>query len=93
MSARMQNPTDYWTAWMAGWVSATKSMLQMQQRAMEMMLPLRGYGRAPSGAWEEAMTAATAGDKPRRRGRPRKSESAGANTGRRRRGRPRKNKG
>jgi hypothetical protein len=91
MSARMQNPTDYWTAWMAGWVSATKSMLQMQQRAMEMMLPLRGYGRAPTGGWEEAMTAATAGDKPGRRGRPRKSESAGA--GRRRRGRPRKNKG
>jgi hypothetical protein len=78
---------------MAGWVSATKSMLQMQQRAMEMMLPSRVYGRSPTGAWEEAMTAATAGDKPRRRGRPRKSESAGANTGRRRRGRPRKNKG
>jgi len=36
------------------------------------------------------MTAATAGDKPRRRGRPRKSESASGNAGRRRRGRPRK---
>ncbi|HEV2548185.1 MAG TPA: hypothetical protein VGU20_12675 [Stellaceae bacterium] len=87
----MQNPTDYWTAWMAGWVSATRSMLQMQQRAMEMMLPSRSHGQASTGAWEDAMTAATAGDKPRRRGRPRKSESAGANTGRRRRGRPRKN--
>jgi len=86
----MQNPTNYWTAWMAGWVSATRSMLQMQQRAMEMMLPSRDRGKPPSSEWEEAMTAATAGDKPRRRGRPRKNESTGGNTGRRRRGRPRK---
>jgi hypothetical protein len=89
MSARMQNPANYWTAWMAGWVSATRAMLQMQQRAMEMMMPSRGPSPMPAGEWEEAMTAATAGDKPRRRGRPPK-ESAGANASRRRRGRPRK---
>ena len=86
----MQNPANYWTAWMAGWVSATRAMLQMQQRAMEMMMPSHGRNPMPGSEWEEAMTAATAGDKPRRRGRPRKAESTGANAGRRGRGRPRK---
>jgi hypothetical protein len=77
----MQKQSDYWSAWMAGWVSATKTILAAQQRAFETFLPLpyRAAGRSLQ---------ATAGDKPavasRRRGRPAKA-AAGAP---RRRGRP-----
>jgi hypothetical protein len=66
---------------MAGWVSATKTILEAQQRALQAFLP--GARRL------EASLPATAGDKPvaapRRRGRPPKSAGA---PGRSRRGRP-----
>jgi hypothetical protein len=68
---------------MAGWVSATKTMLEAQQRALQAFLP--------SARQLEASLPATSGDKPdrapRRRGRPPKSAGE---TGRPRRGRPRK---
>jgi hypothetical protein len=77
----MQKQPDYWSAWMAGWVSATKTILAAQQRALEMFLPRRRRAAEPA-------LSATAGDKPavtpRRRGRPRQS----AATAPRRRGRP-----
>jgi hypothetical protein len=69
----MRNQSDYWSAWMAGWVSATKSILAAQQRALEAFLPL---ARRPLQSIEQSLPA-TAGDKPampaRRRGRPPKS--------------------
>jgi hypothetical protein len=77
----MQKQSDYWSAWMAGWVSATKTILEAQQRALETFLPLphRAVGRSLQ---------ATAGDKPalapRRRGRPAKAAGGAP----RRRGRP-----
>jgi hypothetical protein len=68
---------------MAGWVSATKTILEAQQRALQALLPT-------ARRLEEGLPA-TSGDKPglapRRRGRP--AKSAGA-SGKRRRGRPKK---
>jgi hypothetical protein len=82
----MQNRSDYWTAWMAGWAAATKTIIEAQQRALSLLLPPQPAPRAA------ANFAETAGNKPseptpRRRGRPRKSESAQA-AAPRRRGRP-----
>jgi len=80
----MQRQSNYWSAWMAGWVSATKTILEAQQRALESFLPASRRAMQQT----EASLPATAGDKPavaRRRGRPAKG---GAAT--RRRGRPRK---
>jgi hypothetical protein len=66
---------------MAGWVSATKTMIEAQQRALQAFLPTRHR-------LEEGLPA-TSGDKPglasRRRGRPPKSA---AGSSKRRRGRP-----
>lgn len=80
----MRNQQDYWSAWMAGWVSATKTILEAQQRALESFLPL---ARQPMRLIEESQPS-TAGDKPamapRRRGRPPKNPGAAP----RRRGRP-----
>jgi len=68
---------------MAGWVSATKTIIEAQQRALQAFLP--------TARRLEAGLPATSGDKPglapRRRGRPPKSAGG---TGRPRRGRPRK---
>jgi hypothetical protein len=68
---------------MAGWVSATKTIVEAQQRALQAFLPT-------ARPLEEGLPA-TSGDKPslapRRRGRPPKSAGG---TGRPRRGRPRK---
>jgi hypothetical protein len=98
----MQNQSNYWSAWMAGWVSATKMILEAQQRTLEMFLPRAGRQGAERmfEVFERAVPA-TAGDKPatrgtesgrseqrtRRRGRPRKSQSAEQHAPRRR-GRP-----
>jgi len=77
----MRQQSDYWSAWMAGWVAATKTLLEAQQRALQMLLPQQG-------AAFEAAQPETAGDKPpvtpRRRGRPPKTA---AQTTPRRRGR------
>jgi hypothetical protein len=99
----MQNQSNYWSAWMAGWVSATKMMLEAQQRTLEMFLPRSGRpGVERAFEMVESAMPATAGDKPagrsgrrqgsaqktpRRRGRPRKSQSAEQHAPRRR-GRP-----
>lgn len=82
----MQKQSDYWSAWMAGWVSAAKSIIEAQQRALEMFLPL---SRRRNGEWS---LPATAGDKPllpagRRRRSPKSRAGAGQNAPRRR-GRP-----
>ena len=85
----MQKQSDYWSAWMAGWVSATKTILEAQQRALEAFLPLS----RPQAL--HMSIPATAGDKPgpRRRGRPPKSATGGGQQTPRRRGRPRKARG
>ena len=80
----MRRQSDYWSAWMAGWVTATRTLLSAQQRALEMFLPQQPPRQTPL----EAVPPATAGDKPltsRRRGRPPKAAEAAP---KRRRGRP-----
>jgi hypothetical protein len=71
---------------MAGWVSATRTIIEAQQRALQAFLPT-------ARRLEEDLPA-TSGDKPglapRRRGRPPKSDKSASGTGRPRRGRPRK---
>ena len=52
----MRKQSDYWSAWMAGWASAARTIFQTQQRALEMLLPRR----PPL----EIAHPATAGDKP-----------------------------
>jgi len=52
----MRKQSDYWSAWMAGWASAARTIFEAQQRALEMLLPRR----PPL----EIAHPATAGDKP-----------------------------
>jgi hypothetical protein len=76
---RMRKQSNYWSAWMAAWASATRTIFETQQRTLEMLLPRR----PPL----EIAQPATAGDKPipPRRGRARKHAGVAAP---RRRGRP-----
>jgi len=53
----MSQHSDFWSAWMAGWVNATKTLLEAQQRALQMLMP---HQSAPL----EPAQPATAADKP-----------------------------
>jgi hypothetical protein len=71
-----RKPSNYWSAWMAGWASAARTIFQTRQRALEMLLPRR----PPL----EIAHPATAGDKPAPRRRTRASNAAAAPRRRRR---------
>lgn len=90
----MPKEADYWSAWLAGWMMASRTVLEAQRRMIELFLSSsrrREAEPAPRMAWRqvEAALPASAGDKPSpvRRGRPPKQRTGAAP---RRRGGPRK---
>lgn len=84
----MQNQSNYWTAWMAGWVAATKTILAAQQRALDMLVPPNAP-IPPVSSRAAASVLETAADKPapRRRGRPPKQHTGAEQHTPRKRGR------